>query len=138
MFLVTLLVYHTLLAFQSNAMPFKSKILNMLNIILLLNLNVLFMISEYLLLNNPPQMLSMYFAIGNYPIIVIFFFIIVYHVLVVTNKLKNVILLYYKVRLFIFNLCVRRESQDNAYSREFTDTGDYTQACEPLLEYALN
>ena len=138
MFLVTLLVYHTLLAFQSNAMPFKSKILNMLNIILLLNLNVLFMISECLLLNNPPQTLAMYFAIGNYPIIVIFFFIIVYHVLVVTNKLRNFILLYNKIRLFIFNLCVRRETQDNAYPREFTDTGDYTQAREPLLEYGLN
>ena len=138
MFLVTLLVYHTLLAFQSNAMPFKSKILNMLNIILLLNLNVLFMISECLLLNNPPQTLAMYFAIGNYPIIVIFFFIIVYHVLVVTNKLRNVILLYNKIRLFIFNLYVRRETQDNAYPREFTDTGDYTQAREPLLEYGLN
>ena len=108
-FFILLLIYHILIAFQSSAMPFKSKILNMMNIVLLLNLNMTFLISEYLVFNGSMQTVVIFFAVANYPVIVISFFIIVYHILVTTNKLDNVILFCHRIGQR-FTLCIQKQS----------------------------
>ena len=138
-FFILLLIYHILIAFQSSAMPFKSKILNMMNIVLLLNLNMTFLISEYLVFNGSMQTVVIFFAVANYPVIVISFFIIVYHILVATNKLDNVILFCHRIGQH-FTLCIQKRSspEESNQCGVFLDTGDYSQAREPLLECTLD
>ena len=134
-FLSMLFVFHIMLAFQSHAMPFKNKLLNIVNIGLLLNLNVLFLSSVFLLLSEAPQKLTIFFSLANYPVIVVFFFIIVYHILKATNKLNNIILLYHKICRFFLCICKVNHFREAEYNSDFLDTGDYSQAREPLLEH---
>ena len=135
MFLSLLFLFHIMLACQSHAMPFKNKILNVLNIGLLLNLNVLFLTSVFLLLSEAPKKLTIFFSLANYPVIVVFFFIIVYHILKATNKLKHVILLYHKTCHVFLSIGKVKQSREAEYNSDFLDTGDYSRAREPLLEH---
>ena len=142
LFLSLLLIYHILLYLHTTSTPFRYKTLNWLNLLLLFALNVVFLVSLYIYLNNgSPKQLVMFYAIANYPVIIVFMLIIAYHILLVTNKVNQVLLLYQKV----YQLKERfpgfkKRRQYNQRRRPYygcSDSGDYTEAREPLLEQTL-
>ncbi|XP_019859158.1 PREDICTED: uncharacterized protein LOC109587361 [Amphimedon queenslandica] len=142
LFLSLLLIYHLLLYLQTKSAPFRYKILNWLNLMILLALNFVFLVSHFMYLTDvSPKQLVMFFAIANYPIIAVFMMIIAYHILLVTNKVNRVLLLYQKV----YQLKERfpgfkKKKQYNQRRRPYygcSDSGDYTEAREPLLEQTL-
>uniref|UniRef100_A0A1X7TKK9 Uncharacterized protein n=1 Tax=Amphimedon queenslandica TaxID=400682 RepID=A0A1X7TKK9_AMPQE len=142
LFLSLLLIYHILLYLQTKLAPFRYKTLNWLNLMILLALNIVFLVSHFMYLTDvSPKQLVMFFAIANYPIIAVFMMIIAYHILLVTNKVNRVLLLYQKV----YQLKERfpgfkKKKQYNQRRRPYygcSDSGDYTEAREPLLEQTL-
>uniref|UniRef100_A0A1X7TJU1 TRP C-terminal domain-containing protein n=1 Tax=Amphimedon queenslandica TaxID=400682 RepID=A0A1X7TJU1_AMPQE len=139
LFLSLLLIYHILLYLQTKLAPFRYKTLNWLNLMILLALNIVFLVSQYMYLTNgSPKQLVMFFAIANYPIIAVFMMIIAYHILLVTNKVNRVLLLYQKVKERFPGL--KQKRQYNQRKRPYygcSDSGDYTEAREPLLEQTL-
>uniref|UniRef100_A0A1X7T6J8 Uncharacterized protein n=2 Tax=Amphimedon queenslandica TaxID=400682 RepID=A0A1X7T6J8_AMPQE len=142
LFLSLLLIYHILLYLQTKSTPFRYKTLNWLNLMLLLALNIVFLVSQYIYLSNgSPKQLVMFFAIANYPIIAVFILIIAYHILLVTNNVNRVLLLYQKVYQLKEHFPGFKETrQYNERRRPYygcRDSGDYTEAREPLLEQTL-
>uniref|UniRef100_A0A1X7TK57 TRP C-terminal domain-containing protein n=1 Tax=Amphimedon queenslandica TaxID=400682 RepID=A0A1X7TK57_AMPQE len=139
LFLSLLLIYHILFYLHTRSTPFRYKILNWLNLMILLALNIVFLVSQYLYLTNgSPKQLVMFFAIANYPIIAVFMLIIAYHILLVTNKVNQVLLLYQNVMERFPGL--KQKRQYNQRRRPYyvcSDSGDYTEAREPLLEQTL-
>uniref|UniRef100_A0A1X7V2Q6 TRP C-terminal domain-containing protein n=1 Tax=Amphimedon queenslandica TaxID=400682 RepID=A0A1X7V2Q6_AMPQE len=139
LFLSLLLIYHILLYLQTKLAPFRYKTLNWLNLMILLALNIVFLVSQYMYLtNDSPKQLVMFFAIANYPIIAVFMLIIAYHILLVTNKVNRVLLLYQNVKECFPGLKQKRQydQRRRPYSG-CSDSGDYTEAREPLLEQTL-
>ena len=142
LFLSLLLIYHILLYLHTKSTPFRYKTLNWLNLMILLALNVVFLVSQYMYLTDAsPKQLVMFFAIANYPVIAVFMLIIAYHILLVTNNVNRVLFLYHKV----YQLKERfpgfkKKRQYNQRRRPYygcSDSGDYTEAREPLLEQTL-
>ena len=87
------------------------------------------MAAQYIHLTyGSPKYLAFFFAFANYPVLIIFGFIIIYHILLSTNQLAKVNYLCKK----IVACFVKKERQ--FYQHECNDSGDYTQAREPLLE----
>ena len=80
------------------------------------------------LIGGSPKYLVFFFAIANYPVFIIFGFIITYHILLSTKQLCKAHYLYKKVEACFVN----KEQQH--YRHECSESGDYTQAREPLLE----
>ena len=103
-------------------MPFRNKALNLLNLSLLLVLNFVMLVSEYIN-GDSSKYLVLFFTFSNYYSVVVFCFILAYHVLLSTNQLDKVIMLYGKVSSF----CHHRESIARHHQ-------DYPQVREPLLE----
>ena len=100
LFLALILVYHILFYLQTRSVPFKHRTLNWLNFFLLFILNVVFLVSQFIYLTGmSSKHLVMFFAIANYPVI-IFMLIIVYHILLVKNKVNQVVFLYEKLFQF--------------------------------------
>ena len=126
---------------QSCFMPFKNKILNVLNIFLVLNLSIAYFTAMYYF-HQYPKAVVMFVSFSVCPAIAIFCLILTFHILVVTNKLKNVLQLFKTVKNLRLR-CLRRQqvgrrtNHNNfaAYCRDIQDSGDYSKAREPLLEY---
>ena len=142
LFLSLLLIYHILFYLQTKSAPFRYKTLNWLNLMLLLALNIVFLVSHFMYLTDvSPKQLVMFFAIANYPIIAVFMLVIAYHILLVTNKVNRVLLLYQKVcQLKEHFPGFKKKRQYNQRRRPYygcSDSGDYTEAREPLLEQTL-
>ena len=148
LFLALILVYHILFYLQTRSVPFKHRTLNWLNFFLLFILNVVFLVSQFIYLTGmSSKHLVMFFAIANYPVIVIFMLIIVYHILLVKNKVNQVVLLYEKLRQLkevISNRFRHKRQYSNLQQRRryqnyygCSDSGDYTQPREPLLDQTL-
>ena len=142
LFLSLLLIYHILLYFHTKSTPFRYKTLNWLNLMLLLALNFVFLVSQYMYLTDAsPKQLVMFFAIANYPVIIVFMLIIVYHILLVTNKVNRVLLLYHKVYQLKERFPGFKKKRQYVQRRRpyygCSDSGDYTEAREPLLEQTL-
>ena len=138
LFLSLLLIYHILLYLHTKSTPFRYKTLNWLNLMILLALNFVFLVSQYMYLTDgSPKQLVMFFAIANYPIIIVFMLIIVYHILLVTNKVNQVLLLYQSVKERFPGFKEKRQYNQRRHYHEFSDSGDYTEAREPLLEQTL-
>ena len=127
--LIVLIMSVVFLYLQLCSMPFKNRISNMLNCFFILNLIITFMAAQYIHLTyGSPKYLAFFFAFANYPVLIIFGFIIIYHILLSTNQLAKVHYLCKK----IVACFVKKERQ--FYQHECNDSGDYTQAREPLLE----
>uniref|UniRef100_A0A1X7TK62 Uncharacterized protein n=1 Tax=Amphimedon queenslandica TaxID=400682 RepID=A0A1X7TK62_AMPQE len=139
LFLSLILIYHILIYLHTKSTPFRYKTLNWLNLMILLALNFVFLVSQYIYLSNgSPKQLVMFFAIANYPIIAAFMMIIAYHILLVTNKVNWVLLLYQNVKERFPGF--KETRQYNQRRRPYygcSDSGDYTEAREPLLEQTL-
>ena len=117
------------LCLQLYSMPFRNKIINVLNSFFILNLIIVAMICEYVYLTDgSPKYSVIFFSLSNYPVFIIFGFIITYHRLLVTNKLGKVHSLYEKI------VARFKSTHQQHYRHECNDSGDYTQAREPLLE----
>ena len=102
--LVLFIIYNIFLYFQTCSMPFRNKALNLLNLSLLLVLNFVMLVSEYIN-GDSSKYLVLFFTFSNYYFVVVFCFILSYHVLLSTNQLDKVIMLYGKVSSF----CHHRE-----------------------------
>ena len=142
LFLSLLLIYHILLYLHTKSTPFRYKTLNWLNLMILLALNVVFLVSQYMYLTDAsPKQLVMFFAIANYPVIAVFMLIIAYHILLVTNKVNRVLLLYEKVYQLKERFPGFKKKRQYVQRRRpyygCSDSGDYTEAREPLLEQTL-
>uniref|UniRef100_A0A1X7V208 Uncharacterized protein n=1 Tax=Amphimedon queenslandica TaxID=400682 RepID=A0A1X7V208_AMPQE len=139
LFLSLILIYHILIYLHTKSTPFRYKTLNWLNLMILLALNFVFLVSQYIYLSNgSPKQLVMFFAIANYPIIAVFMLIIAYHILLVTNKVNWVLLLYQNAKECFPGF--KKKRQYNQRRRPYygcSDSGDYTEAREPLLEQTL-
>ena len=82
----------------------------------------------------------MFFSIANYPVIVVFFFIIAYHILLVTNKVNQLVFLYQRVcqlKEHFSCLANKRQNQTRRSYYGCNDSGDYNEVREPLLEQTL-
>ena len=127
--LIVLIISVVFLYLQLCSMPFKNRISNVLNCFFILNLIITFMGTQYIhLIGGSPKYLVFFFAIANYPVFIIFGFIITYHILLSTKQLCKAHYLYKKVEACFVN----KEQQH--YRHECSESGDYTQAREPLLE----
>ena len=96
--LVILILLIVFLYLQTYAMPFKNKLISILNLSFLLLLNIEFLVIQFMFLSNgSPKYLVMFFAISNYPIIVLFCLIIAYHILLSMNKMGKISAFYDKL-----------------------------------------
>ena len=89
-FLILIQIFQLITIFQAFSMPFKSKLLNIMNLSLLLLLNIVYLNSWYISIYMPPRYLTLFIAGSIYPVIVLFCFIIVYHILLTTALLGRV------------------------------------------------
>ena len=139
LFLSLLLIYHILLYLHAKLIPFRYKTLNWLNLMILLALNIVFLVSQYIYLTDgSPKQLVTFFTIAIYPIITVFMLIIFYHILLVTNKVDRVLLLYQNVKERFPGFKKKRQyNQRRHLYYECNDSGDYSEAREPLLEQSL-
>ena len=140
LFLSLILIYHILLYLHAKLMPFRYKTLNWLHLMILFALDVIFLVSQYIYLTDgSPKQLVMFFTIAICPIIIIFMLIIAYHILLVTNKVDCVLFLCGKVMEHFPGLKRKRQYCRRQQYDEFrsSDSGDYTEAREPLLEQTL-
>ena len=125
MFLVLFILYNVFIYLQTCSMPFRNKALNLLNLSLLLALNFVIVVGVYIyfIRGYTSKYLVLFFNFSNYFFILIFCLIMVYHVLLCTNRLDKVIVMYRKVSSF------RCRKEPVARRSE-----DYPQVREPLLE----
>ena len=126
---------------QAYFLPFKNKILNVIHIFLLLNTSIVFY-TAIAYFHEYPEKVAIFVSISICPAIIIISLIIVYHVLVVTKKLRKLfLLLQYTKTLFLETFKKKiiarptRQRRFDANNNDIQDTGDYTQAREPLLEW---
>ena len=89
-FLILIQVFQLITTFQAFSIPFKSKLLNIMNLSLLLLLNIVYLNSWYISIYMPPKYLTLFIAGSIYPVIVLFCCIIVYHILLTTAQLGRV------------------------------------------------
>ena len=125
--LVLLILLIIFLYLQAFSMPFKNKLINILNLSLVLGLNIEILVTQFIFLSNgSPKYFVVFFAALNYPIIAVFCLIIAYHILISTNKMG-------KITAFCHKLLphVTRPPNQRHYNR--SDSNDY-QYREPLLE----
>ena len=134
--LLMFLIIQVFIASQSCLLPFKNKLLNAVNIFLLLTTSTTFYTAMYFF-HDYPKEVAIYISISFCPIIIIFFLIITYHVLLVTNKLDKLLLLLHTMKALFEKLKKKRSSSQgcSAVYNDIHDTGDYSQAREPLLEW---
>uniref|UniRef100_A0A1X7TGK5 TRP C-terminal domain-containing protein n=1 Tax=Amphimedon queenslandica TaxID=400682 RepID=A0A1X7TGK5_AMPQE len=136
--LLLFLILEVFIAFQACFLPFKNKILNAVNIFLLLSISTTFYIAIYFF-HDYPKEVAIFISISFCPTIIIFCVIITYHVLVVTNKLGKLFQLLQSTKTLVSEKLKRKrpvhQRQRAAYYNDIHDTGDYTQAREPLLEW---
>ena len=121
-------------ASQACFSPFKSKLLNGLNFFLVINLiTVYYTATSYY--HQYPNVVVTFVSVSVFPSILIFSLIVTYHILLVTNKLNIFFLLKCLYRQQAGR--VRPTNHENRATfnyRDIQDSGDYTQAREPLLE----
>ena len=130
--LVLVIVIILFLYLQMCSMPFKSRILNLLNSYFIINLILAFMVTQYInITDGTPKSLVLCFAFSNYPAFVVFGFIIMYHVLLSTKQLSKV---HYLCKMIAACFVKKNKPSQNRYQYGCNDSGDYTQAREPLLE----
>ena len=95
---VILILLIVFLYLQTYSMPFKNKLISILNLSFLLLLNIEFLVIQFMFLSNgSPKYLVMFFAISNYPIIALFCLIIAYHILLSMNKMRKISAFYDKL-----------------------------------------
>lgn len=143
--LLLFLTFQVFLVSQACFMPFKNKLLNAVNIFLLLTISTTFYTAIYFF-HDYPKVVAIYISVSFCPIIIIFFLIITYHVLLVANKLDKLFLLLQSMRTLFSKIFKKKETvrpstnqrHHVAYYNDIQDTGDYTQAREPLLEWMSN
>ena len=118
--------------------PFKNKLLNGLNFYLVINLIAVYYTAMYYYHQYPKAVVT-FVSISVCPSILIFSLIVTFHILQVTDKLNNLFQLFETFK----HLCRRqagrvrptnRENRATFNYRGIQDSGDYTQAREPLLE----
>ena len=125
--LVLLILLIIFLYLQAFSMPFKNKLINILNLSLVLGLNIEILVTQFIFLSNgSPKYFVMFFAALNYPIIAVFCLIIAYHILISTNKMG-------KITAFCHELLPRVTRPPNQRHYNQSDSNDY-QYREPLLE----
>ena len=144
-FLILMQIFQIFVIFQAFSMPFKSKLLNTLNLALLLLLNVVYLNSWYISIYMPPKYLTFFIAASIYPIIVTFCIIIVYHTLLITGQLGRLPLIIEAVKKVktCFDFKDRRRLLRGTRQRHPYDEGSffddqYCYAREPLLERTIN
>uniref|UniRef100_A0A1X7U7I1 Uncharacterized protein n=1 Tax=Amphimedon queenslandica TaxID=400682 RepID=A0A1X7U7I1_AMPQE len=116
------------LCLQLYSMPFKNKIINVLNSFFIFNLVIIAMTCQYVYLTDgSPKYMVISFALLNYPVFIIFGFVITYHRLLVTNKLGKVHSLYEKIAACF------KPTRKQHYQNNCNDSDDCTVR-EPLLE----
>ena len=138
--LLLFLIFQVFLISQASFMPFKNKILNAVNIFLLLTISTTSYTAIYFF-HDYPKEVAIFISASFYPIIIIFCLIIIFHVLLATNKLNKVFLLLQFMRIIFEKLKKKVSSSQRCsavYDNDIHDTGDYTQAREPLLEWMSN
>ena len=141
LFLSLILIYHILLYLHAKLILFKCKTLNWLNLMLLFALDVIFLVSQYIYLNNgSPRQLVMFFTIAVYPVIIVFMLIIAYHILLVTNKVDHVLFLCQRVKECFPGLKKKGQyhRRHPSYECRSSDSGNYSGARESLLEQTLS
>ena len=90
------------------------------------------MVTQYInITDGTPKNLVLCFAFSNYPAFVVFGFIIMYHVLLSTKQLSKV---HYLFKMIAACFVKKKKLSQNRYQYGCNDSGDYTQAREPLLE----
>ena len=116
--------------------PFKSKLLNGLNFYLVINLiAVYYTATSYH--HQYPKVVVTFISISVCPSILIFSLIVTFHILQVTNKLNNLFQLFKTFKRLCRWQAQRPTNHENHATfnyRDIQDSGDYTQAREPLLE----
>ena len=129
-------IIQVFIASQSCLLPFKNKLLNAVNIFILLTTSTTFYTAMYFF-HDYPKEVAIYISISFCPIIIIFFIIITYHVLLVANKLDKLLLLLHTMKALFEKLKKKMSSSQrcNAVYNDIHDTDDYSQAREPLLEW---
>ena len=139
--LVVFLVVLTFDVSQAYFLPFKNKILNVINIFLILNTSIVFY-TTIAYFHEYPEKVAIFVSISICPAIIIICLIIVYHILVVTKKLRKLFLLLQYIKTLLLEtfkkkIITRPSSQRyfDANNNDIQDTGDYSQAREPLLEW---
>ena len=102
--LFLLIVNILFLYLQLCSMPFKSRVLNVLNSYFIINLILAFMVTQYINITEGTSKNLVYcFAFANYPAFVVFGFIIMYHILLSTKQLGKVHNLYRKIAACFVN-----------------------------------
>ena len=134
------LIIQVFVASQSCLLPFKNKLLNAVNIFFLLTIGTTFYTAIYFF-HDYPKEVAIYISVSICSTSVIFCLIIIYHLLVATNKLGKLFLLVQSIKT-LFEKFKRKKiarplnrRNRGAYYNDTHDTGDYTQAREPLLEW---
>ena len=117
--------------------PFKNKILNGLNFFLVVNLiTVYYTATSYY--HQYPKAVVTFVSISVCPSILIFSLIVTFHILQVTNKLNTLFQLFETFKRLCRWQAQRLTNRENCATfnyRDIQDSGDCTQAREPLLEY---
>ena len=117
--------------------PFKNKILNGLNFFLVVNLiTVYYTATSYY--HQYPKAVVTFVSISVCPSILIFSLIVTFHILQVTNKLNTLFQLFETSKRLCRWQAQRLTNRENCATfnyRDIQDSGDCTQAREPLLEY---
>ena len=139
--LLMFLIIQVFIASQSCFLSFKNKLLNAVNIFLLLTISTAFYTAIYFF-HDYPKEVAIYISVSFCSTIIIFCLIIIYHILLVTNKLDKLFLLLQSTRTLFSGKFKKKktvkpsnERRRGAYYNDTHDTGDYTQAREPLLEW---
>uniref|UniRef100_A0A1X7UHT9 Uncharacterized protein n=1 Tax=Amphimedon queenslandica TaxID=400682 RepID=A0A1X7UHT9_AMPQE len=126
-FLILFIVYNIFLYFQACSMPFKNRALNLLNLSLLLALNFVILVGQYIYYYSS-KYLVLFFTFSNYYFLLIFCFIILYHILLSTGQLDKSMKLCYKIDPFY--RFINPTLQHHHYKN---NKGDYPELREPLL-----
>ena len=117
------------LCLQLYSMPFKNKIINVLNSFFIFNLIIIAMTCQYVYLTDgSPKYMVIFFALLNYPVFIIFGFIIAYHRLLVTNKLRKAHNVYKKI------VACFKPTRRQCYRHKCDESDEYSRVREPLLE----